>query len=347
MAKQNTLIWLPSPIGDAIMCTPALRAIRRQCPDDAIWFYGRSAVRSVLSPNHWADYWLDQNSNNPFTVASQLKKRQFDRVILFKNSLMSAITTVLARIPVRIGYAREGRGFLLTKKLYPARLADGKFKPISMLDYYLDLAVQTGADTSDRLPELEISPEDVRSIKEKLPELFLLNAPLAILVPGGGFGPNKCWPAERFAQTADWLVEKYEATVVVSVAPTAFETHIGDEICETARHRLINLGQMPLTLGQLKALFWKADLVIANDTGPRHIAIALKRKIITLFGPNDPEWTQTGYPEEIQIVAGVECAPCQKPECRFEKVLCMHSIGVQDVCEAAEKILTKWQGQTL
>ena len=89
-------------------------------------------------------------------------------------------------------------------------------------------------------------------------------------------------------------MEKYEATVILSVAPNAFEQQIGDKICRISKHRLINLGDTPLTLGELKALFSKAELVIANDTGPRHIAIALKRKLITLFGPNDPEWTQTG-----------------------------------------------------
>ena len=110
---------------------------------------------------------------------------------------------------------------------------------------------------------------------------------------------------------------------------------------KAAKHRLINLGETPLTLGELKALFSTADLVIANDTGPRHIAIALKRKVITLFGPNDPAWTQTGYGDEIQLVADVECAPCQEPQCRMEELWCMLSISVESVCEAADKLLAK------
>ena len=216
-----------------------------------------------------------------------------------------------------------------------------------MLDYYLALAAKIGADISDRLPELQVAPADMKSMQEKLPELLLTDGPLVILVPGGAFGPNKCWPAECFAQTADWLVEKYEATVIVSVAPNAFEQQIGNKICQISKHRLLNLADTPLTLGELKALFSKADLVIANDTGPRHIAIALKRKVITLFGPNDPEWTQTGYPDEIQIVTDADCAPCQKPACPFEKVLCMHSIDVENVCKAAETFLAKRQSQII
>ena len=94
-----------------------------------------------------------------------------------------------------------------------------------------------------------------------------------------------------------------------------------------------------MTLGQLKALIASADLVITNDTGPRHIAVALKRKVVSLFGPNDPAWTDTGYQKEIQIVADVECAPCAKPTCKMDTHLCMESITAETVLDAAKQIL--------
>jgi heptosyltransferase-2 len=89
----------------------------------------------------------------------------------------------------------------------------------------------------------------------------------------------------------------------------------------------------------LKVLFSIADLVISNDTGPRHIAAAFGRKVITLFGPNDPAWTDTGYENEIQIVGDVPCAPCGKPVCRKSEHLCMQAITVEMVCNAAKKLL--------
>lgn len=339
MVNQNILVWLPSPMGDAVLCTPVLRAIRQKCPDAAIWLYGNSIVRNVLSPNTVSSNWIDQKSNNPFAVAAELKKHSFDAVILFKNSFMSAFTVWLARIPARIGYAREGRGWFLTEKLAPKRLPDGNYAPLSMIDYYLALAAPLGAQTADRMPELSIAPQDVKTLKEKLPEVFVADGPKVILVVGGAFGANKCWPAENFAKLADWLVEKYEATVILSVAPNSFEREIAEEVCENSKHRIFNLGETPLSLGELKAMFSTADLVVANDTGPRHIAIALNRKVITLFGPNDPAWTQTGYADEIQIVGKIECVPCQEPQCQFAEVLCMQSISVESVCEAAGKLL--------
>jgi heptosyltransferase-2 len=347
MNNQTILVWLPSPMGDAVLCTPALRAIRKQYPSATIWLYSNGVVRSVLSPNTISSNWIEQHSSNPFSVAAEFKKYNFETVILFKNSFMSALTVWLARIPVRIGYAREGRGLFLTEKLAPKQLPDGDYAPISMIDYYLGLAAPLGTETTDRLPELSTAPQDVKSLQEKLPEIFLTDGPKVILVVGGAFGANKCWPAERFAKFADWLVEKYKATVILSVAPNSFEKRIAEVVCENAKHRLFNLGETPLSLGELKAMFSTADLVVANDTGPRHIAIALKRKVITLFGPNDPAWTQTGYADEIQIVGYVECVPCQEPQCRFAEVLCMQSISVESVCEAAEKFLANRQGRML
>ena len=82
-----------------------------------------------------------------------------------------------------------------------------------------------------------------------------------------------------------------------------------------------------------------ADLVISNDTGPRHIAIAFRRKIVTLFGPNNPKWTETDYENEIKIAGNAPCVPCDKPICDKPEHLCMESITVERVCRTAKKLL--------
>ncbi|MFB0525055.1 MAG: lipopolysaccharide kinase InaA family protein, partial [Phycisphaerae bacterium] len=104
-------------------------------------------------------------------------------------------------------------------------------------------------------------------------------------------------------------------------------------------HKLINLAEKPISLGELKALFSRTELVISNDTGPRHIAIALQRKIVTLFGPNNPAWTDTDYENEIQIVGNVPCAPCTQPLCKKSQHWCMQAITIQMVCDAAKELL--------
>ena len=337
--KDKILVWLPSPMGDAILCTPALRAIRRHFKSSQISFLANDIVRQVLSPSNFCNEWLTQQNNNPFIVARKLANYKFTHAILLKNSFSSALAVFLARIPLRIGYVRQGRSLLLTEKLYPPKLPNGKFKPFSMIDYYLAIASWLGADTADRNLELLTDTQLEQQLRTKLPEVLNCQGPIAVIIPGGAFGPSKCWPSKRFAETADWLISNYQATVVISVSPDPAEKKIADEICNLSSHKLINLAQRDITLSELKLLFSIAELVISNDTGPRHIAIALRRKIITLFGPNDPAWTDTGCENEIQLIGKAPCAPCARPICEKSEHLCMQSIAVEMVCDAAKKLL--------
>jgi len=136
-SDTNILVWLPSPMGDAILCTPALRAIRERFRSSRIWFLANPVVRQILSPGTFSDEWIEQKEKNPVAIWARLKQYDFSHAILLKNSFASALAVFLARIPVRIGYARENRGFLLTDKLHPPKLPGGKFKPLPMVDYYL------------------------------------------------------------------------------------------------------------------------------------------------------------------------------------------------------------------
>ncbi len=333
------LVWLPSPMGDAVLCTPALRAIRQHFNSSKITFFGKSVVRQILSPCRFNDEWLAPSTTCTFITAWMFRRRKFTHVVLFKNSFGAALTAFLAGIPTRVGYSREARGWFLTDKLCPPKLPDGKFKPLSMIDYYLAIASWLGADTADKNLKLISDPKDEQTLWAKLPEALDFEKPIVVIVPGGAFGPSKCWLSERFAQTADCLIKNYNATVVVSVASNPVEKQIAREICNSSRHKLINLAERPISLGELKALFSNANLVITNDTGPRHIAIALQRKVITLLGPNNPVWTDTGYKNEIQIVADVPCAPCGRPVCKKPQHLCMQAITVEMVCDAAKKLL--------
>jgi len=339
---RKILLWLPSPLGDAVLATPALRAIRERFDDARTYFYASPTVRAALEPCEYCDEWIEALSGrSPYGIAKELKKFGFDVAILFKNSFASAAAVFIARIPVRVGYSREWRGAMLTERLTPEKLASGAYKPVSMVDYYLGLAERVGADISERTLTLRVDPDDVRHVTRMFPEVCSSRRPVVVLVPGGAFGPSKCWAAERYGLLADWLVEKHEAVVVVSVAPTDEEKAIATRICDASHFKLINLGERPLSLGQLKGLLGLSDVVVCNDTGPRHMAIAIKKNVVTLFGPNDPAWTETGYEGEIKIVADAKCAPCQKPECTESEHWCMKSISVEAVKDAVAKMLAR------
>jgi len=340
VASENILVWLPSPLGDAVMSTPALRAIRKKFSQASITFLANDSVTHALSPSKFTDRWLSTQGGF-FRIVARLRRKKFTRVILFKNSFSSALAAFAAGITHRIGYDRDGRGFFLTDKISPLKTDKGSFAPSPMVDYYLRLCEFIGCETGDRHTELAVDKADIVAVENALPNLFTTAEPVIVLVPGGAFGTSKCWLPDRFAQTADRLIEMYNAKVVISVAPNKFEHKIAAEICAKSKNDLYNLAQTPLTLGQLKALYSKARMVITNDTGPRHIAIALGCRVVTLFGPNDPAWTETGCPNEIEIVGDAECAPCAKPKCFQKEHTCMLSITVDRLTDAIKELMER------
>jgi heptosyltransferase-2 len=338
---DNILVWLPSPLGDAVMSTPALQALRQAYPRARITWLANPVVRAVLSPSRFGDAWLTPEKKGSLALARRLRRERFDQVILCKNSLGSAWVCWLAGIPVRTGYRREGRGWLLTERLQAPRQANGAFLPAPMIDYYLALIPGGPSAAPDRQMTLSVDPAAAARLRKRYPDLIEGDEPVVVLVPGGGFGPSKCWAPERFARVAERLHAERNARTVLSVAPNPTEQAVAAAIVEHCRAPLINLAQQPLDLGELKALLARTDLVITNDTGPRHMAIALQRPVVTLFGPNDPAWTQTGWVHEIQIVGRAPCVPCQQPICRAERHLCMESITVCEVLDAVARLLDR------
>ncbi len=341
MNREKILVWLPSPVGDAVLCTPALRGLRRRFEGEQIYFLASGTVRQLLSPNNFGNDWVDTGGAGLTSLVRKIRLYGFSRAVLFKNSFGSALTTFLAGVPERIGYARDGRSLFLSQRISPPKSPDGRFEPVSMLDYYLTIAAKLGCATTDRFTELLVGEQDREDLSAKLGDVLSHPSPLVVLVPGGAFGPSKRWPVGRFAATADWLIAKYDAAVVLCVAPDKIEVRIAGQICRLTERKVHSLAETPLSMGELKALLAESDLVITNDTGPRHIAIALGKKVITLFGPNNPEWTRTGYEDEVQIRGAAECVPCDKPKCRQTEHFCMESISVETVCAAAGKILDK------
>lgn len=319
------------------MATPALRAFRRLYSDAEITFLAQPFTKQTLTPCDFCDLWILHDKRKLKMIAA-LRREQFDVAILLKNSFSCAATVALAGIGRRIGYARDGRSWLLTDRI-PVEKTGGRPKPLPMIDYYLKISDTLGPKTNNTKTELSVDDAVIPKIREKLPMLKQVSGSLVILVPGGAFGPSKLWPTQRWAELADVLARRYNATTLISVAPIEKEKAIATSICESANCNPINLGSTPLNGGELKALFSLADLVVTNDTGPRHIAIALDKPVVSLFGPNNPKWTETPCAKEIKIIGRAPCVPCDKPVCRMPRHLCMESITVSEVLDAAAQFL--------
>lgn len=351
---RKILVVQPSWVGDAVMATPTLRAIRHLYPQAHIAYMMRRYVKPVYSGMPWADQIITYRTGKTrgkagkglFDLAMRLRAGKFDLAILLPNSFKTALVCRVANIHRIVGYERDARGFLLTDKLLHVK-DKGKYVPVPIIKTYLGLAHYLGSQQRDLRMELFVTGSEARSARQILercglnPDLCRPGSagqpPLIMLNPGANYGAAKCWRPEYFAELADRFVNDLNATVLLSGAPK--ERQIIDTIQRCMRRKAIDLSSQGLSLGSLKELIRRCDLMVTNDTGPRHIAAALDVPVVTVFGPTHPEWTEIYYPKERQVAVKVFCGPCQKKVCPLDH-RCMIRVTPAMVYESALGLLS-------
>lgn len=336
------------------MATPAMRLIRESRPGAFIGVLARPGIDTLLSGGGLFDEAHVERAVGvmaPKAAAAKVRARRYQSALLLRNSFSSALAVRMAGIPRRVGYARDGRGMLLTESLPPAMTAGGQWAIVPAVEYYLALARQflgiegEGAGGTPRL-ELCVTAEDDLAGAEVLARAGLdplALPPLAVLSPGGN-NPAKRWPIERFAAVADFLSQEHGLTVLVNGSPAERDL-VGGLVAACARARAMSLPEHGVTLPALKAIVARARLVVTNDTGPRHIAGALGVPVVTLFGPTDHRWTTIptrplangSASEEVMLADPTlpesESANNHPERCRIER------IGVPTVLAACARLL--------
>jgi heptosyltransferase-2 len=341
LKPEKIVVFAPNWVGDAVMATPALAALRQRFPQARITALVRPYVAQVLEGLECLDEVRPLNSlkRNAGTVrlladARALRGEGFDLAVLFANSFRTGLMALLAGTGRRIGYGREGRGILLTDRLRAARRG-GRFEPGPMVDYYLAIAEALGAPVDDRRLRLAATRGEEAHADRLLSEFEVDGSkPIAAVNPGAAFGSAKCWPAENFARTADALVERGFETLVVT-GPK--EREIGETIGAKARIPLKPFWRADVPLGTLKAIVARSTVLVSNDSGPRHFAAAFDVPVVTIMGPTDPRWSDTGYRREIVLRKDVDCGPCMLRTCPRDHS-CMTLITPEEVVTAVEQL---------
>lgn len=335
--------FLPNWIGDAVMATPALQALRRLYPKAHLLGVMKPYVAGVLEGCPWFDEaHLVRNqtwSGSTLGTALKLKREKYDLAVLFLNTLRPALTTWLAGCRRRVGYDRYRRGFLLTDKLQPICDDAGRPKPTPVIDSYNRLIEQLGSPPPGRQMHLWTTDEDEEQADllwratrlRKFREVVCLN-------PGGAFGAAKHWPVEHFAKLAHRLATERNGGVLILCGPA--EREMAAEIQSQANHPNVHsLANVSLSLGLSKACVRRCSLLITTDSGPRHFAGAFGRPVITLFGPTHIEWTETYLPHAFHLQKQMNCGPCQKRVCPLRHHRCMKELLPDDVFASAEQLL--------
>jgi heptosyltransferase-2 len=338
-------LFLPNWVGDVVMATPAVSALRRRYPDARILGVLKPYVAGVLDGSPWFDdlIYADKNGGprrGTLAVARQLLAENIDLTVLFTNTFRSALAAWMGRCKRRIGYARRGRGWLLTDVIDPVRDDAGRLVPSPALDAYNRLASVAGA-APDRQMRLETTPQQESAANlvwrqtglDRCREVFCLN-------PGAAFGASKHWSVESFAVLARRFARERGCGVLVLCGPS--ERQMARDIVALAgASGVYSLADAPLSLGLTMACVRRADLLVTTDSGPRHFAAAFGTPVVTLFGPTHIAWTETYFAKAVHLQKVVFCGPCQLRVCPLDH-RCMTQLTPDEVFAAAQGLLARF-----
>ena len=336
---MKILVRATNWVGDAVMSIPALRAIRGRWPNAEIAILARPWVADLYRGQGYADRILvyeNRSTHKGFwgreRLARALRREKFDAAVLFPNAFDAAWIVWRAGIPERIGYARDGRSWLLTKAIpIPAK---GEAPDHEAYDY-LELLRRAG--WLERLPQVDeigiaVAQEDRRKALERLFAAGIRkNAVRIAFASGAAYGSAKCWEPERYAALADRLIAAFDVDVILFGAPQ--ESGMAARIAGAMRSRAFNLVGAT-QIGELPALLSTCRLFIGNDSGAMHVAGAVGVPVIGIFGPTDPQGTRAMTPQFTLIREPVDCSPCFLRKCPIDH-RCMTRIPVERVFEAA------------
>ncbi len=341
---QRILIVNVNWRGDVLFSTPFIRALREKCPDSFIASLVVPRCLPILEHNPRLNEIIifDQDGKHRgliglFRLVKLLRTRHFDTVFLLHRSLTRTLICWLAGIPQRIGYYTRKRSLWLTRSI-PVPIAK-----LHKVEYFLNIARSLGIEPASRDYEFFVSQEDKDYIDRLLRENGLKEDQLLVVINPGGNWELKRWPGEYFARLAERLITDYQARVMITGAQD--DINLAEGIAALMEKQpLILCGRT--TLGQLAALMARVDLVISNDSGPMHIAVSQKTKVIALFGPTSAEITGPyGQGDYLVLQKDVGCAtPCYKLSCSDNR--CMRAISVEDVLAAANRLVDNGQKQS-
>lgn len=373
---KKLAVMLPNWVGDACMATPALRSLRQELAREVqiVWigrpgplgvlgglyaeglpgrtapeFDLRGADASIENDPPEKSLWADgsicykprsksESVLNRRGLVRAMRKAKFDTILYLTNSLSTAWLGRLAGIPRRIGYARDGRSLLLTDRV-AVRQGNSDAKHDPCIDNYMRLIRVLGCKSTDRRTELKVSQADRQLASECLASVgFSLDRSFVVLNAGAATTETKRWGVEHAGNAARRMSEQFNCDVLIHCGPAEREVaNQIESIAATPRVRSMGTyNQLPLGLS--RALIAQSRMVVSTDSGPRHIAVAFNKPVVSLFGSIDPKHTTTyNVPERI-VTLGLACQPCGSYNCRFKHSECMTKLDSERVFRAASEV---------
>lgn len=334
---ERIVIRCPNWIGDMVAATAAVRCVRRNYPSAHISLLLRPYVRPVVENAPWFDEIIEEDAGSILRTGKALRRTRYDLALLLTHSFRSALTVWLGRAGRRVGHARNARSWLLTDAV-PWPGVGPRPDLVSKVAVYRSLLEHLGcAGAEDHHPELFTSAEEEAATEKLLADHGRdPGRPLLIVSPGAAFGSSKLWEPERFAAAADELCRRHGMQAAVLNGPG--EESIAMTIARAMKGQPLIFRANEMTFGRLKAIIRRGALMICNDSGPRHVALAYNVPAVVLMGPTSPLVTDSGCTREIILRQDVPCGPCYLRACPTDH-RCMKLITPEMVVGAAEELL--------
>jgi heptosyltransferase-2 len=343
------LIRATNWVGDAIMALPALNAIRKLFPDAGIAIVARSYVADIYRDQQICDQLIPYDPDGLHAkfsgrerLAAEIRAQKFDVALLLQNAFDAAWLAWRAKIPERIGYARDGRSFLLTKAVALPRPGES---PVHEQFYYLELLRRAGwldSVAGETVIDLRVTEGKRRSANEFLCKSGVRSGARRIAIgAGASYGSAKCWLPSRFAEVTNRLQSEADADVILF--GTAAEASVSAAISAEMRRSPIDLTGKT-AIADLPALLSQCHLFIGNDSGAMHVAAAVGLPIVAIFGPTDPFGTAPVTPRCSVVQQKPYCSPCFLRRCPIDH-RCMTAITADMVEAAARPWLSSIQVQ--
>jgi heptosyltransferase-2 len=342
---NRILVRGPNWLGDAVMCEPALRGLRRLFPEAQIALLVKPAVADLFAGHPALTRVLTYDAkgrhaglSGKWALAGQLRRQGFDLAVLFQNAFEAAFLTFLAGVPRRYGYATDGRSLLLSDPV----AAPDRRTLVHQVRYYWDLLKPLGLTEDPPAPELVVFPEEEQAMAGRFAQGGLTATDIVVGInPGSTYGGAKRWLPERFAEVTErfcrTIRESREQQVSVVIFGAKGEEHLGREIAARLSSRSLILSGAT-TIRELMAALKRCAMLLTNDTGPMHIASAFQVPVVAIFGPTDWRTTSPFGSPHVIVRQPVDCAPCLLRECPIDH-RCMTRVTVDQVYEAATKQL--------
>ncbi|MEO8401869.1 MAG: lipopolysaccharide heptosyltransferase II [Gammaproteobacteria bacterium] len=332
ISKNKILVIGPAWVGDMVMAQCLFKLLKQRDPNVIIDVLAPSwslpllarmpdVTDAIVMPLGHGKFGLNQR----FKLGKSLREKSYQQAIVLPNSFKSALIPWFANIPVRTGWRGEMRYGLLND----IRVLDKTRYPL-MIEQYMALGLPANQMLPDEypLPQLDISMQ-TRDLALKNHHLIQTEQPILALCPGAEFGPAKRWPEEYYAEVAN---EKLAAGWQVWLFGSLKDQPVTEKIMQLTQQRCVDLAGKT-RLEEAVDLLSLASAVVSNDSGLMHIAAALQKPLVAVYGPTSAAFTPPLHKESKVLSLSLDCQPCFQRVCPLKHHRCMRELK-------AEKIVT-------